>query len=76
MPLPFLPQPEILTVLSPWHPLTCPLALEDAQMAKEPATLGLAVAAHQHPRHTESRPQRRHVLCVRHVDDQRPQNHQ
>lgn len=68
MPLPFLPQPEILTVLSPWHPLICPLALKDAQITKELAILGLTVAAR--PQHTQSQLRHLHVFCVGHVDDQ------
>lgn len=57
-------------VLSPWHPLICPLALKDAQIAKEQAILGLAVAAQSTSQHTQSQPQHLHVLCIGHVDDQ------
>lgn len=67
-----LPSPaEILTVLSPWHPPICPLALKDAQIAKEQAILGLAVAAQSTPQHTQVPPQHLHVFCIGRVDDQR-----
>lgn len=69
VPLPLLPQPEILTVLSPWQPLIRPLAFKGAQIAKELALLGPALAAQSTPQHTRSQPQHLHVLCVVHVDD-------